>query len=262
MRRASPATILILGGTSEGYALAEALAPQPSLRVVTSLAGRTPQPRRPVGELRSGGFGGADGLAAYLAGERVAAVIDATHPFAATMGAHAAQACAQLGVPLLRLERPAWTPEPGDRWEQVSDWYGAVFALRMLGVRRVLLALGRRELSPFAMLDDVWFLVRCVSRPDPLPAFAHAELLLDRGPFELDGERALLARHGIDCIVCKNSGGAASAAKLQAARERGIPVVMRERPPRPALPTAPDVAAAVQWLREALGAGAGSGNAD
>jgi precorrin-6A/cobalt-precorrin-6A reductase len=157
-------------------------------------------------------------------------------------------------VPLLRLERPAWSPVPGDRWEQVNDWYGAVFALRMLGARRVLLAVGRQELSPFAMLDDVWLLVRCVSQPDPLPAFAHAELLLDRGPFELDAERALLARHGIDCIVCKNSGGAASAAKLQAARERGIPVVMRQRPPRPALPTAPDVVAAVHWLGEALGA--------
>jgi precorrin-6A/cobalt-precorrin-6A reductase len=248
MSTASTATILILGGTTEGYALAGALADRPDLRVVTSLAGRTPNPRRPAGALRIGGFGGVEGLAAYLTGKRVAAVIDATHPFAATMGSHAAQACADLGVPLLRLARPAWEPGAGDRWESVDDWYGAVVALRNLGARRVLLAVGRQELSPFAILDDVWFLVRCVSRPDPLPAFAHAELLLDRGPFQLDAERALLERHRIDCIVCKNSGGSASAAKLQAARECGIPVVMRERPPRPALPTAPDVAAALDWL--------------
>ncbi|MGD9410142.1 cobalt-precorrin-6A reductase [Thiohalocapsa sp.] len=257
MRQPTPATILVLGGTSEGYALADALTDRSDLRVVTSLAGRTPNPRRPSGELRVGGFGGTDGLAAYLAGHHVAAVIDATHPFAATMGAHAAQACARLDVPLLRLERPAWSPGPGDRWEQVSDWYGAVIALRTLGARRVLLAVGRQELAPFAMLDDVWFLVRCVSQPDPLPAFAHAELLLDRGPFDLDAERALLERHDIDCIACKNSGGVASAAKLQAARERRIPVVMRERPQRPTLPTAPDVATAVQWLRGAVGNGAG-----
>ncbi|WP_295541261.1 cobalt-precorrin-6A reductase [uncultured Thiohalocapsa sp.] len=252
MCKASITSVLILGGTSEGYALAEALADRADLRVVTSLAGRTSEPRRPAGALRVGGFGGVDGLAAYLAGGRIAAVIDATHPFAATMGDHAAQACADLGLPLLRLERPAWAPVPGDRWEPVNDWYGAVVALRMLGARRVLLAVGRQALAPFALLDDVWFLVRCVSPPSPLPAFAHAELLLDRGPFDLDAERMLLEAHNIDCIVCKNSGGSASAAKLQAARERGIPVVMRERPPRPALPAAADVAAALVWLRDVL----------
>jgi precorrin-6A/cobalt-precorrin-6A reductase len=243
-------TVLILGGTSEAYALAEALAGTRGLRVVTSLAGRTANPRPPAGELRIGGFGGVDGLKGYLAAQQVAAVVDATHPFAATMGSHAADACAELRVPLLRLERPAWQPGPGDHWERVGDWYGAVFALRMLGARRVLLAVGRQELAPFALLDEVWFLVRCVSTPDPLPAFAHAELLLDRGPFDLAAEQALLDAHHIDCIVCKNSGGDASAAKLQAARERNIPVVMRERPPRPALPTVPDVAAACAWLAD------------
>ncbi len=252
MTTATAATVLILGGTSEGYALAEALARRPDLHVVTSLAGRTPKPRQPAGALRIGGFGGAEGLAAYLVAERIAAVVDATHPFAATMGGHAAQACADGGVPLLRLERPAWQPGPDDRWEQVTDWYGAVFALRMLGARRVLLALGRQELAPFAILDDVWYLVRCVSQPDPLPAFAHAELLLDRGPFTLDAERQLLAQRAIDCIVCKNSGGSASSAKLQAARERGIPVVMRARPARPSVATAADVTGALQWLHAAL----------
>jgi precorrin-6A/cobalt-precorrin-6A reductase len=246
------ATILILGGTSEGYALAEALAARDGLRVISSLAGRTAAPRRPAGELRIGGFGGIAGLSTYLARERVAAVIDATHPFAATMGGHAAEACAHADIPLLRLERPAWQPGPGDRWERVNDWYGAVFAVRMLGARRVLLAVGRQALAPFALLDDVWLLVRCVSRPEPLPAFVHAELLLDRGPFHLDAERALLRERAIDCIVCKNSGGDASAAKLQAARQHGIPVVMRERPARPALPTAPSVDAALAWLAKRL----------
>jgi precorrin-6A/cobalt-precorrin-6A reductase len=248
-----PRTLLILGGTTEGYALAEALAGRPGLRVISSLAGRTPSPRRPAGELRSGGFGGVAGLKAYLAAERVAAVVDATHPFAATMGEHAAAACAELAVPLLRLERPPWRPVAGDRWEPVSDWPAAVAALRALGARRVLLALGRQELAPFAVLDQVRFLIRCVSAPDPLPPFADAEILLDRGPFDLAAERALLATHRIDCIVCKNSGGGASAAKLQAARERDIPVVMRERPARPAAPTVADVAAALAWIDGALG---------
>ena len=245
--------VLILGGTSEGYALAEALAGRDDLRVISSLAGRTPNPRLPAGERRVGGFGGVAGLTGFLHTEHIAAVIDATHPFAAAMGRHAAEACGSLGIPLLRLERPPWRPEPGDRWLPVRDWPGAVDTLRGLDAHRVLLALGRQELAPFAVLGDVRFVIRCVSPPDPLPPFTAAELLLDRGPFDLDAERALLDRHGIDCIVCKNSGGSASAAKLTAARERGIPVVMRERPPRPGLASAPDVPAALAWLEGLVG---------
>jgi len=245
--------VLILGGTTEGYALADALAGRDDLRVISSLAGRTPSPRLPTGETRIGGFGGVTGLTAFLRTEHVAAVIDATHPFAAVMGSHAGEACGFLGIPLLRLERPPWRPEPGDRWLPVADWPAAVDALRGLGARRVLLALGRQELAPFAVLDDMHLLIRCISVPDPLPPFADAALLLDRGPFDLDAERALLDRHQIDCIVCKNSGGAASAAKLTAARERGIPVVMRQRPLRPGLPSAVDVPAALAWLDALLG---------
>jgi precorrin-6A/cobalt-precorrin-6A reductase len=244
----APTAILILGGTTEGYALADALVGREDLRVISSLAGRTQRPRLPAGERRIGGFGGVAGLRAYLEAERIAAVIDATHPFAAAMGTHAAAACGLVGIPLLRLERPAWQLVPGDRWLLVSDWPAAVDALRKLGARRVLLAMGRQELAPFAVLGNVRFLVRCVTEPDPMPPFADARLLLDRGPFDLDGECALLDREGIDCIVCKNSGGSASAAKLAAARERGIPVVMRDRPTRPALPTAPDVPGALAWL--------------
>ncbi len=254
MRIQARCALLILGGTSEGYALADALASRRDLRVISSLAGRTLSPRLPLGETRIGGFGGVAGLRGFLQAERITAVMDATHPFAAAMGTNAAAACGTLDIPLLRLERPPWRPEPGDAWLPVPDWPAAVDALRRLGARRVLLTLGRQELAPFAVLNHVRFLIRCVTPPDPMPPFADAELLLDRGPFGLAAEQALLDRHRIDCILCKNSGGGASAPKLTAARQRGIPVVMRERPPRPVLPTASDVPAALDWLDRVLDA--------
>lgn len=241
-------SLLILGGTTEAYELAETLAARTDIRVVSSLAGRTDRPRLPAGETRIGGFGGAEGLAAYLRGQGIGAVIDATHPFAAAMGWNAAEGCRAAAVPLLRLARPDWVPDPGDRWELVPDWEGAVAALRQGGSRRVLLAVGRQELAPFSGLDGIWLLVRTVTPPDPMPPLAAFQLLLARGPFELPGERALLDAHGIDTIVCKNSGGEATAAKLVAARERGIRVIMRQRPERPALPEAATVAEAVAWL--------------
>lgn len=261
-------SILILGGTTEGYALAEALAGQrqaqppmqPTPRVldparwhvISSLAGRTSSPRLPAGETRIGGFGGVAGLVDYLREQRIAAVIDATHPFAATMGWHAAEACQALRLPLLRLERPAWQPEPGDRWHPVRDWDKACGTLQELGARRALLALGRQDLQPFVDLTAVHFLIRCVSPPELLSDFVNAELLLARGPFDLVSERALLDAHRIDAIVCKNSGGEATAAKLIAAREREIPVVIRQRPQRPALPRCADVSSAGDWLEQVL----------
>ncbi len=258
---AEPQTILILGGTSEGYALAETLSESNATRrsttgttsaarwrVISSLAGRTSSPRLPAGETRIGGFGGVAGLADYLRETPIAALIDATHPFAATMGWHAAEACQALGVPVLRLERPAWQPQPGDRWHAIDDWEAAGTTLRRLGARRVLLAVGRQDLEPFVGLTAMHFLIRCVTPPDSPPAFADAELLLARGPFDLASERALLDAQRIEAIVCKNSGGEATAAKLVAARERGIPVVIRQRPHRPALPSCADVEGALQWL--------------
>ena len=206
MRADDRPAVLILGGTTEGYALAAALAKLAGLRVVSSLAGRTASPRHPPGELRIGGFGGAAGLEAYLRAGRITAVIDATHPFAARMGWNAAEACAVAGVPLLRLERPAWTPAPGDRWDEVDDWDEAARLLANRS-RRVLLALGRQELDPFAGLDDVWFLIRSVDAPNPMPPFAQAEVVLARGPFTLADEADLLRTRGIDTLVCKNSGG-------------------------------------------------------
>jgi precorrin-6A/cobalt-precorrin-6A reductase len=245
-------TILILGGTTEGYALADALVTREDVRILSSLAGRTGNPRQPAGETRIGGFGGVEGLAAYLRAQGVRAVIDATHPFAAGMARNAAEACRSEGVPLLRLERPAWTARPDDRWEPVADWAAAVAALQRGGSRRVLLAVGRQELAHFAGLDRIWFLVRLVTPPDPMPPFRSAELLLSRGPFDLEGERTLLDTHAIDTVLCKNSGGDATVAKLIAARERGIRVIMHERPPRPVVPAVATVDDAAMWLDERL----------
>lgn len=246
--------LLILGGTTEAYALADLLAGRDDLHVINSLAGRTANPRLPAGETRVGGFGGAGGLATWLRERDIRAVIDATHPFAATMGWNASAGCRAAGIPLVRLERPAWRPVPGDRWESVADWEQAVAALVRGGSRRVLLAVGRQELAPFAGLADIWLLVRAVTPPDPMPPLCRFELLLSRGPFDLAGERALLAAHGIDSIVCKNSGGGATDAKLTAARERGIRVIMRERPPRPPVAVVATPAAALAWLDGLRGA--------
>ena len=245
--------VLILGGTTEGHALASALAGRADMRVVSSLAGRTANPRLPPGEVRVGGFGGAGALADYLAAEKIGAVVDATHPFAAIMGKNAAAGCQKANVPLLRLERPAWEPMAGDDWTEVDGWDEAARAVGERA-RRALLAVGRQELAPFARLDGVWFLVRSVEAPDPMPPFRQAELLLTRGPFTLAGERDLLRDRRIDTVVCKNSGGRATNAKLSAARELGLKVVMRRRPPRPAVPTVASVEEAVAWI-EALGAG-------
>jgi precorrin-6A/cobalt-precorrin-6A reductase len=244
-----PPNLLILGGTTEAYDLADRLVDRADWHVISSLAGRTADPRLPAGETRIGGFGGVEGLAFYLGEHAIRAVIDATHPFAAQMGRHAAEACRMVGVPLLRLERPAWRPEPGDRWESVATWGDAAELLGQGRARRVLLAVGRQELSHFVGLTDLWFLIRLVTPPDPKPAFHAAEWLCSRGPFDLDDERALLDTWNIDTIVCKNSGGEATSAKLIAARERGIRVVMLQRPARPhGVPAAATVAEALNMI--------------
>ncbi|MFF4534821.1 cobalt-precorrin-6A reductase [Streptomyces aureus] len=242
--------VLILGGTTEARALAESLAAaaRPDLRVTTSLAGRVGAPRLPPGEVRVGGFGGAEGLARWLREHAVDAVVDATHPFAGTISANAAGASAATGVPLLALRRPGWAPVAGDVWHETGSLEEAAGLLPSLG-RRVFLTTGRLGLSAFAPLDDLWFLVRSVDAPGaPMPA--RAEVLLDRGPFTLQGERDLLRRHAIDVVVTKDSGGAATAPKLTAAREAGLPVVVVRRPPAPpGVPVAPDPQTATTWLK-------------
>jgi len=165
------------------------------------------------------------------------------------MGWNAAEGCAAAGVPLLRLERPPWSPQTGDAWVSVQDWKEAVTVLRAVGARRVFLALGRQDLEPFTELLDTWVLIRSVEAPDPMPRFPQAEVLLARGPFSLDEETTLLRDKAIDALVCKNSGGTATAAKLAAARALGVRVIMRERPERPdTVPVVPTVAAALAWL--------------
>ncbi len=249
--RHGAARVLILGGTAEAAALAAALAERPGVEPVTSLAGRTRAPARPPGELRIGGFHGAQGLAAYLEAERIAALVDATHPFAAAISANAATAGAATGVPLLRLERPPWTPGPGDAWHEVADMTGAAAALAGVG-GRVFLSVGRQDLGPFAEIRDRRFLVRMIDPPEaPLP-LADPEIVLGRGPFTEAAEIALLRRHRIAVLVAKNSGGAATYPKLAAARRLGLPCILVRRPRKPPVDTVTSVEAAQEWLEETL----------
>ncbi|MEU5750828.1 cobalt-precorrin-6A reductase [Streptomyces sp. NPDC047829] len=244
--------VLILGGTTEARRLAERLAdePLPGLRVTNSLAGRVSAPRTPPGEVRVGGFGGAEGLADWLREHRVDLLIDATHPFADTISFHAARAAATAHVPLLALRRPGWEPAEGDVWHETGSLAGAAALLPSLG-RRVFLTTGRTGLSAFADLADLWFLIRSVDPPEP-PYPPRREVLLDRGPFTPEGERELLLRHRIDVLVTKDSGGAATAPKLAAAREAGVPVVVVRRPPVPrGVPVVTEPEQAVRRVREA-----------
>ncbi|MER5201702.1 cobalt-precorrin-6A reductase [Streptomyces sp. NPDC002825] len=238
--------VLILGGTTEARALAGLLHGETGVRVTSSLAGRVASPRLPAGEVRIGGFGGVEGLAAWLREHAVDAVIDATHPFAERISFNAAGAAATAHVPLLALRRPGWVPVDGDDWHPVASLEEAAGALDGLG-DRVFLTTGRMGLAAFADCPQ-WFLVRSVDAPDtPVPA--RTELLLDRGPFTLAGERELLARHRIDVVVTKDSGGAATSPKLTAAREAGLPVVVVRRPPVPeGVPTAATPEEAAAWV--------------
>jgi precorrin-6A/cobalt-precorrin-6A reductase len=246
--------ILVLGGTGEARELAGAL-DAAGIHVTSSLAGRVSRPRMPAGTVRVGGFGGPDGLARWLTERGVAAVVDATHPFAERISASAAAACPRAGVPLLRLQRPGGSERPGDEWHWVEDLDAAAAAIPALG-ERVLLTTGRQGLPAFADLRDTWFLVRCVEQPEP-PLPPRHELLLNRGPYTLAGELALVDQHGIDLVVTKDSGGTLTEAKLEAARQRQLPVVVVRRPPHPDVPTVDSVADALAWASERERAHAG-----
>ena len=241
--------LLILGGTGEAAGLAEAALGRfgDAMSITTALAGRTRHPGPIAGEVRIGGFGGPEGLAEYLLERQVDRLIDATHPFAAEISRTARLGAGWAGVPRLVLLRPPWRPHPLDRWIEVDSIEAAALLVGRVG-RRAWLTVGAGSLAAFASVSGVDFVVRLIDQPrERLPLESHA-VVLGRGPFSLAGERQLLRHHAIDVLVCKASGGAATEAKLIAARELGLPVIMVRRPPREPGPTVATIEAALDWL--------------
>lgn len=236
--------VLILGGTTEAAGLADRLVRDARFDVVTSLAGRTRRFRAPPGAYRVGGFGGASGLAAYLQREAVDLVLDATHPFAATMAANAASACTEAGRARLKIVRPPWRERDGDRWIHVAD---IAAAAAWLSGREgtVFLTVGRQELAAFETVSGPRFLARMI---DPLERPSPIEIILGRGPFAVADEERLLRELGVTLLVSKNSGGGETAAKLDAARRLSLPVLMIGRPSVPPGERVDSVDAALDWI--------------
>ncbi len=238
--------VLILGGTSEASALASALAER-SIPALFSYAGRVATPKPQPLPTRVGGFGGVKGLAAFLADKRITHLVDATHPFAEQMSRNVITAARQSGIRVIALTRPPWEPTSGDRWQRVASIDAAVSALAG-PPQRVLLAIGRMHLAAFAAHPQHHYLLRLVDRfevPPPLPCH---HVILDRGPFTLGGDLALLREHGIQRLVCKNSGGDGAVSKLTAARRLGLPVVMIERPTLSSRQEVHSFEAVLAWL--------------
>lgn len=245
--------VLILGGTAEARALAAALAEDERFEAVTTLAGRTAEPAPVAGALRIGGFGGAAGLAAHLSEGGFSALVDATHPFARQISAHAAEAARIAGVPRLALVRPEWEAGDGDRWIAADDEPGAAAAIVGLDLPKgatVFLALGRQRPEAFAALTGLDCVLRTVDPVDP--PWPGCRIVTGRGPFDEAAEHALLEAEGIAAVVCRNSGGASGATKLAAARSLGLPVVMIRRPPPPEPPVMGSVKQALVWLTSAI----------
>ncbi len=239
--------ILILGGTGEAMKLAAALAARPDLPAIMSFAGRTKTPLLPAIPSRIGGFGGVEGLAAYMREMKSPMVIDATHPFAAQMSWNAAQACARLGVPRLSFTRRPWAPEPGDQWISVPDIEAAVDALGAASAK-VFLTVGRLSLGAFRRAPQHRYVARSIDQPDASELPPQCRVLLARPPFALSDERALMQAEGFDYLCTKNSGGGATQSKLLAARDLGLKVIMVERPPAPQGETLYDLAAVLDWI--------------
>jgi precorrin-6A/cobalt-precorrin-6A reductase len=244
--------ILILGGTREAVELAQRLHERDALEIVSSLAGRTHAPHMPPGKVRVGGFGGAAGLRDYLVREKIDLLIDATHPFAERMHGNAAEASRGAGVPLLRLERPAWQPQSGDRWIMVESADDSAQLASTHG-KRAFLTTGVKDLGAFRDIEDVWFLVRLVEAPpEPMP-IRHCELIRGRGPFAAPDEEALMRRYNIDLLISKESGGDSTYGKIEAARKLGIPVIMIRRPAAKAgAEIVTSIDAVISWIDEIL----------
>ena len=239
--------LLILGGTTEANRLARRLAGDSTVDPLLSLAGATARPAPAPIPQRIGGFGGAKGLADFLRAERMHAVIDATHPFAARMSANAIEACRLTETPLIVFTRPPWARESGDRWTEVTTLDSAVEAL---GAARkaVFLTQGRLQLAAFARAPQHRYIVRAIDRPAEIDALPDCKLVLARGPFALAEELQLMRTETVETLVTKNSGGRATYPKIEAARAFGIEVVMVARPPAPAAETLYDLDAVMAWV--------------
>jgi precorrin-6A/cobalt-precorrin-6A reductase len=243
--------LLILGGTGDAVNLAARTVEIAGLETITALAGRTSVPGVVAGTLRVGGFGGEVGLMEYLRSMQIDVTIDATHPFAARISWNAAQAATKVGIPHLLLIRPEWERQPTDDWIEVDSIERAVTAIPAMA-ERIFLTIGRQQLAPFARLTDRWCLMRSIDPPDAEIGLPPGEILLDRGPFSLEKERQLLIDYRIGAIVTKNSGGDATYAKIIAARELKIPVVIVQRPIVPKGDRVGDISSALAWLHQRL----------
>lgn len=237
--------LLILGGTGEAADLVRQL-PE-NIAPITSWAGRTKTPPNLPGEVRIGGFNGAEGLAAFLKENAIDAVIDATHPFAAQISKNAAEACEKIGIPRLLLKRPTWEKVKGDNWILAKDLADAAKQIADLG-KRPFLTIGRQHLDAFAKIAEAYFIVRLLDQPQtPLPLPNH-EIITGKPPFSLDGERQLIRDYAIDLLITKESGGTSTYAKIEAARLEEIPVLMVKRPAPPPGETADSIEAALKWI--------------
>lgn len=246
--------VLVLGGTADARDLANKAAEKKGIEPITSLAGRTETPRMPKGTVRHGGFGGVEGLAAYLTEEKIDLLVDATHPYAARITSHANRAARDTDTPHVILQRPAWNPVEGDRWIDASHTAVAAAMVRAGNWPRVFLTVGRQELGLFDDAEGASYIVRLVEMPkEGLPLTAE-EVIEARGPFDPEEEFELMQSRKIGCLVSKNGGGDGTYGKIEAARRLGIPVVMIDRPPLPPRADVVDsVAAALKWIDKHAG---------
>lgn len=239
--------VLVLGGTLEAGKLAALLAGQSGISAILSFAGRTSSPRLPGIPYRSGGFGGVEGLRAYLENEKIDVLVDATHPFAEQMPHHAAIAAARTKIPLIVLSRPAWCPGASDHWICVENMAAGARALGR-DPKRVFLTIGRLQIDAFTLAPQHFYLVRVIEPLAVSPNLPRHRVILGRGPFTTEAEEKLLREESIDVIVTKNSGGEATFAKLLAARNLGLPVVMASRPRQAGEPVIHDPAEVMALL--------------
>lgn len=252
--------VLILGGSAEAFSLADRLNERSGIDVISSMAGRTRDPKRPKGEVRFGGFGGAAGLTDYLRDESIGALIDATHPFARNISLSAAEAAAAAEIPILHFWRPEWRRRDGDEWIEVDSMAEAAAAIPP-NAGPAFLTVGRTELEPFRVRSDIRFVARVIDPVEDGDWPDNFDFIYDRGPFGYDKEQTLFAKYEFASVVTKNSGGDGALAKLDIARERGLPVIMVRRPPPPTQAYARNVDEADQWLTEMLGTNRGAGSA-